>query len=68
MFTPPQIIIAVVVIAAMIFIPILRRLLGLIIRLAVFQTGKTNKDAAKRPQTYLLLSCGTKTQKKLLIF
>jgi uncharacterized protein (DUF1499 family) len=36
MFTPPEIIIAVVVIAAMIFIPILRRLLGLIIRLAVF--------------------------------
>jgi hypothetical protein len=36
MFTPPEIIIAVVVIAAMIFIPVLRRLLGLIIRLAVF--------------------------------
>jgi hypothetical protein len=36
MFTPPEIIIAVVVIAALIFIPILRRLLGLIIRLAVF--------------------------------
>jgi hypothetical protein len=36
MFTPPEIIIAVVVIAAMVFIPILRRLLGLIIRLAVF--------------------------------
>jgi hypothetical protein len=36
MFTPPEIIIAVVVIAALIFIPILRRLLGLIVRLAVF--------------------------------
>jgi hypothetical protein len=36
MFTPPEIIIAVVVIAALIFIPILRRLIGLIIRLAVF--------------------------------
>ncbi|MFZ0680485.1 DUF1499 domain-containing protein [Candidatus Binatus sp.] len=36
MFTPAEIVIAVVVIAAMIFIPILRRLLGLIIRLAVF--------------------------------
>jgi hypothetical protein len=36
MFTPGQIVIAVVVVAAMIFIPILRRLLGLIIRLAIF--------------------------------
>jgi hypothetical protein len=36
MFTPPEIIIAVVVLAGVIFIPILRRLLGLIIRLAVF--------------------------------
>jgi hypothetical protein len=36
MLTPPEIIIAVVVIAAMIFIPVLRRLFGLIIRLAVF--------------------------------
>jgi Protein of unknown function (DUF1499) len=36
MFTPAEIVIAVVVLAAMIFIPILRRLLGLIIRLAVF--------------------------------
>ena len=36
MFTPAEIVIAVVVIAAMIFVPILRRLLGLIIRLAVF--------------------------------
>lgn len=36
MFTPAEIVIAVVVIAAMIFIPILRRLLGLIIRLAIF--------------------------------
>jgi len=36
MFTPVEIGIAVVVVAAMIFIPILRRLLGLIIRLAIF--------------------------------
>ncbi len=36
MFTPVEIGIAVVVLAAMIFVPILRRLLGLIIRLAVF--------------------------------
>lgn len=36
MFTPAEIVIAVVVLAAMIFIPILRRVLGLIIRLAVF--------------------------------
>jgi Protein of unknown function (DUF1499) len=36
MFTPPEIIIAVVVLAGVIFIPILRRLLGLIIRLAIF--------------------------------
>jgi len=36
MFTPVEIVIAVVVLAAMIFVPILRRLLGLIIRLAVF--------------------------------
>ncbi|HXM88080.1 MAG TPA: hypothetical protein VN916_01430, partial [Candidatus Acidoferrum sp.] len=35
-FTTPEIVIAVVVLAVMIFIPILRRLLGLIIRLAVF--------------------------------
>ena len=35
-FTPAEIVIAVVVIAAMIFIPILRRLLGLIFRLAIF--------------------------------
>jgi hypothetical protein len=36
MFTPVEIVIAIVVLAAMIFVPILRRLLGLIIRLAVF--------------------------------
>ncbi len=36
MFTPAEIVIAVVVLAALIFVPILRRLLGLIIRLAVF--------------------------------
>ena len=36
MFTPVEIGIAVVVVAAMIFVPILRRLLGLIVRLAVF--------------------------------
>jgi Protein of unknown function (DUF1499) len=36
MFTPAEIVIAVVVVAAMIFVPILRRLLGLIIRLAIF--------------------------------
>ena len=36
MFTPAEIVIAVVVLAAMIFVPILRRLLGLIIRLAIF--------------------------------
>src|SRR5258708_40275222 len=36
MFAPVEIGIAVVVLAAMIFVPILRRLLGLIIRLAVF--------------------------------
>ncbi len=36
MFTPPEVVIAVVVLAAFVFIPILRRLLGLIIRLAVF--------------------------------
>jgi Protein of unknown function (DUF1499) len=36
MFTPAEIVIAVVVLAAMIFVPILRRLFGLIIRLAVF--------------------------------
>jgi hypothetical protein len=35
-FTPVEIGIAVVVLAAMIFVPILRRLLGLIIRLAIF--------------------------------
>jgi Protein of unknown function (DUF1499) len=36
MFTPAEIVIGVVVLAALIFVPILRRLLGLIIRLAVF--------------------------------
>src|SRR5271154_2686388 len=36
MFTPVEIVFAVVVLAAMIFVPILRRLFGLIIRLAVF--------------------------------
>ena len=36
MFTTPEIVIAVVVLAAFIFIPILRRLLGLIFRLAIF--------------------------------
>ena len=36
MFTKVQIVIAVVVLAAMIFVPILRRLLGLIVRLAIF--------------------------------
>ena len=36
MFTPAEIVIAVVVLALLIFVPILRRLLGLIIRLAVF--------------------------------
>jgi len=36
MFTPPELVIAAVVLAAMIFIPVLRRLLGLIIRLAIF--------------------------------
>src|SRR5271167_1292980 len=36
MFTPVEIVIAIVVLAAMIFVPILRRLLGLIIRLAIF--------------------------------
>jgi Protein of unknown function (DUF1499) len=36
MFTPAEIVIAVVVVAAMIFVPILRRLLGLIFRLAIF--------------------------------
>ncbi|MFZ2063820.1 MAG: DUF1499 domain-containing protein [Candidatus Binatus sp.] len=36
MFTPAEIVIAVVILAALIFVPILRRLLGLIIRLAVF--------------------------------
>jgi len=36
MLTRPEIVIAVVVLAALIFIPILRRLLGLIIRLAIF--------------------------------
>src|ERR1700722_19671321 len=36
MFTPVQIVIAVVILAAMIFVPILRRLLGLIFRLAIF--------------------------------
>ncbi len=36
MFTPVEIVIAVVVVAAMIFVPILRRLLGLIFRLAIF--------------------------------
>ena len=36
MFTPAEIVIAVVVLAAMIFVPILRRLLGLIFRLAIF--------------------------------
>ena len=36
MFTPVEIVIAVVVLAAMIFVPILRRLFGLIIRLAIF--------------------------------
>src|ERR1700747_3892075 len=36
MFTPVEIVIAVVVVAAMIFVPILRRLFGLIIRLAIF--------------------------------
>src|SRR5271170_2078030 len=36
MLTKPELVIAVVVLAAMIFIPILRRVLGLIIRLAVF--------------------------------
>ena len=36
MFTPAEIVIAVVVLAAMIFVPILRRLFGLIIRLAIF--------------------------------
>src|SRR5580658_1891090 len=35
-FTTPEIVIAVVVLAAFIFIPILRRLLGLIVRLAIF--------------------------------
>jgi hypothetical protein len=35
-FTPVEIIVAVVVLAAFIFVPILRRLLGLIIRLGVF--------------------------------
>src|SRR5580704_18449752 len=36
MFTPVEIVIAVVVLAALIFVPILRRLLGLIVRLAIF--------------------------------
>src|ERR1700688_506236 len=36
MFTPVEIVIAVVVVAAMIFVPILRRLFGLIIRLGIF--------------------------------
>jgi Protein of unknown function (DUF1499) len=36
MLTKPELVIAVVVLAAFVFIPILRRLLGLIIRLAVF--------------------------------
>src|SRR5271169_4300746 len=36
MFTPAEIVIAVVVLAALIFVPILRRLFGLIVRLAVF--------------------------------
>ena len=36
MITPAEIVIAVVVLAAMIFVPILRRLLGLIFRLAIF--------------------------------
>jgi uncharacterized protein DUF1499 len=36
MFTRAEIVIAVIVLAALIFVPILRRLLGLIIRLAVF--------------------------------
>jgi hypothetical protein len=36
MLTKPELVIAVVVLAAFVFVPILRRLLGLIIRLAVF--------------------------------
>ena len=36
MFTPPEIVIAAVVLAVLIFVPILRRLLGLIVRLAIF--------------------------------
>ncbi|MGC2443065.1 DUF1499 domain-containing protein [Candidatus Binatus sp.] len=36
MFTPAEIVIAVVVLALLVFVPILRRLLGLIVRLAVF--------------------------------
>jgi hypothetical protein len=42
----PEVVIAVVVIAAFIFVPFLRRFLGLIIRLAMFAIGVTIAAAA----------------------